>query len=49
MRVRMKDIARRVGVSQATVSQVLAGRVSEFRISTETAAYTLSLHDALPI
>ena len=34
----MKDIARRVGVSQATVSQVLAGRVSEFRISTETAA-----------
>jgi LacI family transcriptional regulator len=38
MRVRMKDIARRVGVSQATVSQVLAGRVSEFRISTETAA-----------
>jgi LacI family transcriptional regulator len=34
----MKDIARRVGVSQATVSQVLAGRVSEFRISTATAA-----------
>jgi LacI family transcriptional regulator len=38
MRVRMMDIARRVGVSQATVSQVLAGRVTEFRISTETAA-----------
>jgi LacI family transcriptional regulator len=34
----MKDIARKVGVSQATVSQVLAGRVSEFRISTATAA-----------
>jgi LacI family transcriptional regulator len=34
----MKDIALKVGVSQATVSQVLAGRVSEFRISSATAA-----------
>jgi len=34
----MKDIALRAGVSQATVSQVLAGRVSEFRISVETAS-----------
>jgi LacI family transcriptional regulator len=33
----MTDIARRVGVSQATVSHVLAGRVSEFRISNATA------------
>ncbi len=33
----MKDIARRLGVSQATVSHVLRGRDSEFRISAETA------------
>jgi LacI family transcriptional regulator len=33
----MKDIARQLGVSQATVSHVLRGRDSEFRISTETA------------
>jgi LacI family transcriptional regulator len=34
----MKDIARRLGVSQATVSHVLRGRDSEFRISAETAS-----------
>lgn len=34
----MKDIAHRVGVSQATVSQVLRGRAGEFRISVTTAA-----------
>jgi len=33
----MKDIAHRLGVSQATVSHVLRGRDSEFRISAETA------------
>jgi LacI family transcriptional regulator len=33
----MKDIARRVGMSQATVSHVLNGRHGEFRISSETA------------
>ena len=33
----MKDIAHRVGVSQATVSHVLRGRGGEFRISTGTA------------
>lgn len=35
--VTMKDIARRVGVSQATVSHVLSGRHGEFRISAATA------------
>jgi LacI family transcriptional regulator len=34
----MKDIAHRVGVSQATVSHVLRGRDNEFRISAVTAA-----------
>jgi len=34
----MKDIAQRLGVSQATVSHVLRGRHSEFRISPDTAA-----------
>lgn len=34
----MKDIAQRLGVSQATVSHVLRGRDSEFRISADTAA-----------
>jgi LacI family transcriptional regulator len=34
----MKDIARRLGVSQATVSHVLRGRDTEFRISAETAS-----------
>jgi LacI family transcriptional regulator len=34
----MKDIAYRAGVSQATVSHVLRGRDSEFRISSATAA-----------
>jgi len=34
----MKDIAQRVGVSQATVSHVLGGRHVQFRISTTTAA-----------
>ena len=34
----MKDIAERLGVSQATVSHVLRGRNEEFRISAETAA-----------
>ena len=34
----MKDIARQLGVSQATVSHVLRGRDSEFRISAETAS-----------
>lgn len=43
----MMDIARRVGVSQATVSQVLAGRVSEFRISAETAARVQRVADEL--
>lgn len=38
MRVRMKDIAERLGVSQATVSHVLRGRNEEFRISADTAA-----------
>jgi LacI family transcriptional regulator len=38
MRVRMKDIAERLGVSQATVSHVLRGRNQEFRISADTAA-----------
>jgi LacI family transcriptional regulator len=33
----MKDIARRLGVSQATVSHVLRGRHGEFRISAATA------------
>src|SRR2546428_14052261 len=33
----MKDIAHRVGVSQATVSHVLRGRGGEFRISAATA------------
>jgi LacI family transcriptional regulator, galactose operon repressor len=33
----MKDIALRLGVSQATVSHVLRGRDSEFRISEKTA------------
>lgn len=33
----MKDIAVRVGVSQATVSHVLSGRHRKFRISVETA------------
>lgn len=33
----MKEIARRVGVSQATVSHVLSGRHGEFRISSSTA------------
>jgi LacI family transcriptional regulator len=39
----MKDIAQRLGVSQATVSHVLRGRDSEFRISTATAR---RIHDA---
>src|SRR5438094_1709564 len=39
----MKDIAHRVGVSQATVSHVLRGRGGEFRISTATAG---RIHDA---
>jgi LacI family transcriptional regulator len=34
----MKDIAQRLGVSQATVSHVLRGRDEEFRISADTAA-----------
>jgi len=40
--VRMKDIAHRVGVSQATVSHVLRGRGGEFRISAATAG---RIHD----
>lgn len=36
MPVRMKDIARSVGVSLTTVSHVLAGRHAEFRIGAET-------------
>ena len=39
----MKDIAHCVGVSQATVSQVLRGRGGEFRISATTAG---RIHDA---
>ena len=39
----MKDIAHRVGVSQATVSHVLRGRGGEFRISAATAG---RIHDA---
>ena len=34
----MKDIAQRLGVSQATVSHVLRGRTEEFRIRAETAS-----------
>lgn len=37
MSVRMKDIARRLGVSQTTVSHVLRGREAEYRIGSETA------------
>lgn len=37
MAVRMKDIAQRVGMSQATVSHVLGGRGNELRISPVTA------------
>jgi LacI family transcriptional regulator len=37
MSIRMKDIARDVGVSQTTVSHVLRGRGAEFRIGAETA------------
>lgn len=37
LRVRMKDIAERLGVSQATVSHVLRGRGGELRISPQTA------------
>ena len=37
MTVRMKDIARSLGVSQTTVSHVLRGREAEFRIGVETA------------
>jgi LacI family transcriptional regulator len=37
MSVRMKDIARSLGVSQTTVSHVLSGRDAEFRIGAETA------------
>lgn len=33
----MKDVARRVGVSQTTVSHVLGGREAEFRIGARTA------------
>jgi LacI family transcriptional regulator len=39
--VKMKDIAQRVGVSQATVSQVLRGRHGDFRISEGTAGRVL--------
>lgn len=37
MAIRMKDIALRLGVSQATVSHVLRGRNDELRISAKTA------------
>ena len=37
MSVRMKDIANLLGISQTTVSHVLRGRHSEFRIGAETA------------
>lgn len=37
MTVRMKDIAQSVGVSQTTVSHVLRGRHTEFRIGAQTA------------
>lgn len=37
MPVRMKDVARAVGLSQTTVSHVLRGRETEFRIGAETA------------
>jgi LacI family transcriptional regulator, galactose operon repressor len=36
--IRMKDIARQLGVSQATVSHVLRGRHGELRISAATAS-----------
>jgi len=36
MSVRMKDIARTLGISQTTVSHVLRGRGAEFRIGAET-------------
>ena len=37
MAINMKDIAKAVGVSRTTVSRVLSGKASEFRISSETA------------
>jgi len=37
MTVRMKDIARKLGISQTTVSHVLRGRDAEFRIGADTA------------
>src|SRR5919109_233434 len=37
MSVRMKDVARSLGLSQTTVSHVLRGRDAEFRIGAETA------------
>jgi LacI family transcriptional regulator len=43
----MTDIARRAGVSQATVSHVLAGRMTEFRISNATAARVQQMAEAL--
>jgi LacI family transcriptional regulator len=43
----MKDIANRAGVSQATVSQVLAGRISEFRISRATATRVQQMAEEL--
>jgi LacI family transcriptional regulator len=39
----MKDIARRAGVSQATVSHVLRGRHGDFRISDGTAGRVLQM------
>jgi LacI family transcriptional regulator len=39
----MKDIARRTGVSQATVSHVLRGRHGDFRISDGTAGRVLQM------
>ena len=39
----MKDIARRAGVSQATVSHVLRGRHGDFRISAHTAGRVLQM------
>ena len=43
MSIKMKDIARTVGVSQTTVSHVLRGRGAEFRIGAET---TLRVREA---
>jgi LacI family transcriptional regulator len=47
LRIRMKDIAQRLGISQATVSHVLRGRENEFRISAATTARVQQAADSL--